>query len=412
MDRRNFIDLFSGCGGLSLGLSQAGWQGIFAIERSPDAFDTFRSNFCRHSSKYRFDWPEWLPQKAMTTAALLRRYQPELRRLRGSIDLVAGGPPCQGFSNAGKRDPNDPRNKLFREYIRIVCILEPKYLLFENVRGFDSPFDDSDEAYSDKVARRLGRKCGKREYRVYRSLVNASDFGIPQFRSRYIMIAVRADLPELASDPFAYMERMAGDFRGVRGLNGNVVGVREAIGDLEIRGQKLKMSAENSSFRQIKYTGRRKLSAYQRLMRSGVKPDHEPNSLRLANHTRRVAGRFRRILRECPRGVGLSKQNQRRLGMKKQCFTPLHPARPAGTITTLPDDMMHYNEPRILTVRENARLQSFPDWFDFRGNYTTGGCRRKTECPRYTQVGNAVPPLMAEAIGEALLHLTKPAPLG
>ena len=77
----------------------------------------------------------------------------------------------------------------------------------------------------------------------------------------------------------------------------------------------------------------------------------------------------------------------------------------ARTVTTLPDDMIHYGEPRILTVRENARLQTFPDWFSFKGKYTTGGHRRKKECPRYTQVGNAVPPLLAEAIGETLLEI-------
>ena len=77
----------------------------------------------------------------------------------------------------------------------------------------------------------------------------------------------------------------------------------------------------------------------------------------------------------------------------------------ARTVTTLPDDMIHYAEPRILTVRENARLQTFPDWFSFKGKYTTGGHRRKYECPRYTQVGNAVPPLLAEAIGETLLTI-------
>ena len=77
------------------------------------------------------------------------------------------------------------------------------------------------------------------------------------------------------------------------------------------------------------------------------------------------------------------------------------------TITTLPDDCMHYDEPRILSVRENARIQSFPDWFAFTGKYTTGGERRKSECPRYTQVGNAVPPIMAEIIGRFLIRLNR-----
>ena len=85
----------------------------------------------------------------------------------------------------------------------------------------------------------------------------------------------------------------------------------------------------------------------------------------------------------------------------------MSPTQPAPTLTTLPDDILHYGEPRILTVRECARLQSFPDWFTFHGKYTTGGDRRKVECPRYTQVGNAVPPLLAKAIGAGILKAWK-----
>jgi DNA (cytosine-5)-methyltransferase 1 len=89
-------------------------------------------------------------------------------------------------------------------------------------------------------------------------------------------------------------------------------------------------------------------------------------------------------------------------GLKKHRIYPMSDSDPAPTITTLPDDVLHYSEPRILTVRESARLQSFPDWFQFRGKFTTGGDRRTKECPRYTQVGNAVPPYLARAIGVAL----------
>lgn len=87
------------------------------------------------------------------------------------------------------------------------------------------------------------------------------------------------------------------------------------------------------------------------------------------------------------------------MNTKKAIMRVLDPNKPSVTVTTLPDDILHYDEPRILTVRECARLQSFPDWFDFSGSYTTGGQRRKVSCPKYTQVGNAVPPLMAEGMG-------------
>jgi len=98
----------------------------------------------------------------------------------------------------------------------------------------------------------------------------------------------------------------------------------------------------------------------------------------------------------------MSDHDRDRFGLLKHRVYPMSPSLPAPTITTLPDDVIHYSDPRILTVRESARLQSFPDWFEFRGKFTTGGNRRKKECPRYTQVGNAVPPLLARAIGSGI----------
>jgi DNA (cytosine-5)-methyltransferase 1 len=102
--------------------------------------------------------------------------------------------------------------------------------------------------------------------------------------------------------------------------------------------------------------------------------------------------------------VNLSDDDRMLLGMLKRRTVPMSPTQPAPTLTTLPDDILHYCDPRILTVRECARLQSFPDWFGFKGKYTTGGDRRRFDCPRYTQVGNAVPPLLARAIGIGILE--------
>jgi DNA (cytosine-5)-methyltransferase 1 len=100
--------------------------------------------------------------------------------------------------------------------------------------------------------------------------------------------------------------------------------------------------------------------------------------------------------------VVLSDNERAVLNSKKHTVVVLDPDRPSHTLTTLPDDILHYNEPRILTVREYARLQSFPDWFVFKGKYTTGGEKRRNECPRYTQVGNAVAPLVAQILGIAI----------
>lgn len=401
---KRFIDLFAGCGGLSLGLTQAGWQGVFAIEKTSDAFETLKHNLVEGTAVRGFDWPAQLPCEAMTTASLLADHSSFLAGLRGSIDLIAGGPPCQGFSFAGRRNPNDPRNKLTEEYVEIVNLVRPKLLLLENVRGFTSAFKTSTEQqaipYSEIVAGRL-EDLG---YKVFKKMLNASRFGVPQPRPRFIMIAVRADL-YTGARPFMHLEQAIREFRIGNGLpaEGDIT-VREAISDLEMDGAQLIPSTDTRGFQQIRYTPRR-LTPYQSLMRKSLDPGFAPNSLRLPNHNEETSARFRRILTRFPKGKSLRKADLEALGTKKQAFTPLHPNLLSKTITTLPDDLLHYSEPRILTVRENARIQSFPDWYDFLGKYTTGGARRKEETPRYSQVGNAVPPLMAEALGKIIQTL-------
>ena len=138
-------------------------------------------------------------------------------------------------------------------------------------------------------------------------------------------------------------------------------------------------------------------------MRSGL--SGQPTDRRLARHSPPIVARLHEILATCPEGVSIRPRDRKRLGMGKRCVTPLDGQAPAPTVTTLPDDIVHYSEARTMSVREHARLQSFPDWFSFRGPYTAGGPHRKVACPKYTQVGNAVPPLLAEAIGETLFGL-------
>ena len=144
-------------------------------------------------------------------------------------------------------------------------------------------------------------------------------------------------------------------------------------------------------------------SAYQALMRRGSRG--QPKDMRLARHRPDTVRRMADILETCQRGVCLRPEDRARLGIRKRATTPLAREAPAPTIGTVPDDFVHYARPRSMTVREHARLQSFPDWFSFEGPYTTGGKRRRMDCPRFTQVGNAVPPLLAKAIGEVLIDL-------
>ena len=128
----------------------------------------------------------------------------------------------------------------------------------------------------------------------------------------------------------------------------------------------------------------------------------EMDSMRLTRHSKEIEERFAKIISTCRKGVRMNNDDRANFKLRKQRVYPMSASAPAPTVTTLPDDILHFCDPRILTVRECARIQSFPDWFVFKGKYTTGGNLRTKECPRYTQVGNAVPPLLGLAIGLAI----------
>jgi DNA (cytosine-5)-methyltransferase 1 len=402
-----YIDLFAGCGGFSLGLGNAGWKGIFAVEKDPMAFDTFRHNLIDGDKYNHFDWPEWLPKQATTIQEILKNYPKQLSNLKGKVDLIAGGPPCQGFSLAGRRNSKDPRNKLSDEYIKMVKLVSPKYLILENVRGFNSTFKDSEgkrekQPYSMVVKARI-EALG---YNVFSDYVHSENYGVPQKRTRFIMIGIRNDLATKGAKPFELLEGLRLDFLKNKNLPAKHVSVKQAIGDLELSKSELTYhsGSEISGFKQIQYMPPNSLNAYQKLMRKGLNGS-KPNSLRIARHRPATIERFKLIQSLCQPGRGLSDENKVALGIKKQVISVLNPKEPSRTLTTLPDDLLHYSEPRILTVRENARIQSFPDDFVFRGKYTTGGSRRTQECPRYTQVGNAVPPFLGEALGAMIKGL-------
>ncbi len=397
-----FIDLFSGCGGLSLGLMQAGWEGIFAIEKTEAAFSTLSTNLLSQG-RYSYAWPEWLPRKNMEVGELIANHVENLRELRGTVDLIAGGPPCQGFSTAGKRDPNDPRNKLAEQYIKVVELVRPSYLILENVRGFNLSFkkdelkgQEQNFPYSLVVKKKL-EEIG---YGVSFKVVKSSDWGVPQHRPRFILIA-KYGVSSDDFDPFADIGLFREGFLRAKGLEvDRPVSAGEAIQDLETFGRRLipNEDSQQNGFYELSYQPPQHLNGFLSIVRAGLE-NEAPNSMRLARHSDAVRSKFSDILKNCPRGVTVSKSYKAEMEIKKQAITPLCKDLPSATVTTLPDDIIHYAEPRILTVRENARLQTFPDWFEFTGAYTTGGKQRKHTCPRYTQVGNAVPPLLAEAMG-------------
>ena len=393
-----FADAFAGCGGLSLGLLQAGLEGRFAIEHDKFAFATLKANLLAKDSKFRFTWPRWLPKEPIAVAKLLKDYLEELESMEGKIDLLVGGPPCQGFSSAGRRKHNDPRNKLFASYLRIVAALKPKAVLIENVRGFTMDFNVNRgvKNYSHKLREKLSE-----QYDVYEELIDLSQFGVPQARTRYFLLALRPGL--CAGNPFDQLrERLPSFLRSMR-LKAPVTSW-VAISDLEISRGGKQPSRETPGFDEIKYTS--PLTHFQKLMGAC---ETVPGDLRLARHSDNIADRFQEIIKlshaEGRLNTSISDEMRARFGLKKRALRVLDPDRPSPTITSLPDDLLHYREPRALTVRENARLQSFPDWFSFKGKYTTGGHLRRKEVPRFTQVANAVPPLVARAFGEMLIEL-------
>src|SRR5262249_44647560 len=133
---------------------------------------------------YRFAWPKWLPQDPISIDALLSLHKTALQSIHGSVDLLVGGPPCQGFSSAGRRRHNDPRNKLFTSYLELVHIIRPRAVLIENVRGFTVDFNS--ETRVRNFARSLRTKLAA-TYDVYEKVLNLSSFGVPQLRNRYFM---------------------------------------------------------------------------------------------------------------------------------------------------------------------------------------------------------------------------------
>jgi len=229
---------------------------------------------------------------------------------------------------------------------------------------------------NERVIQEIIRQFDCLGYHPKIKVLTASDYGVPQNRQRAFIIGSR-----LNSEKIHFNEKVD-----------RKVTVADAISDLAFlnsgqASKKYKMDIQ---------------SEYQRLMRSREELTYEENKTVLynheaANHTEKVIERFSK-LKAGQTACDLPPEFRTR----KNCLYRFHPNEPARTVLTLPDDFIHYKKPRILTVREMARLQSFPDWFEFLGPKSTGGKRRRFDVPQYTQVGNAVPPLLAEAVGKKL----------
>lgn len=396
MEKRQFyyIDLFAGCGGMSLGLANSGWKGIFAIEKDSMAFETLKFNLI--GKRKHFDWPSWLPLKEHDIGEVLENYKSQLKSLRGKVDLIVGGPPCQGFSLAGRRKEKDHRNKMIDFYINFIDLVRPKMLFFENVKGFTIGFKNKNSrgrAYSDYVWEKL-KNLG---YNVHGEILDFSKFGVPQRRKRFILVGIRG------GDPMKFFDNIVRnrvEFLQQKGLREKVT-IKDAISDLErVHGEISSINFNN--FKEGVYSNTQ--SDYQKFLRKKMIKS-SPDSHRFPNHNEKTIKKFSFILQNCLKNKNIGNDVKIKFKLKKRCIIPLQQDKESPTLTTLPDDYIHYSEPRILTVREYARIQSFDDDFEFKGKYTTGGKLRTKEVPRYTQVGNAIPPLFGEQSGIVLKEM-------
>lgn len=430
------IDLFCGAGGCSEGLIQAGFHILFSSDISDMVEVTYRN---RHSQlgliQGENTWFERSDIKDLTGETIKSRIS-NLKMFHGKdvpdIDLMIGGPSCQGFSRAGRRDKSDPRNMLFGEYVRVISEVRPKYIVLENVEGFvDMQFMGytgitgikyPDGSVTPDILRSELAEIGYNTLEP--RIMNAADYGVPQRRNRIIFIGYRGDVkapnyPEPTVSPEDY------------------ISLKDAISDLIVDDNQRESISKH-------------VSKYQMESKRGRTPDINGNPIpsnkalntELSKMTQVVKERFslykqgetgsalrKRILKE---GIDLSEKTAlvelcvEKLSLPKEDVIMLFKEAkanndevnvlltkknirqrfdenlPSATVVTIADDYISPWENRTFSVREMARCQSFDDSFEFLGKRTTGGQRRRIEVPQYTQVGNAVPPLLAKAIAEEI----------
>lgn len=336
---KKIIDLFCGAGGLSLGFEKAGFEIELAVDMWDDAIKTYNHN---HKHKVA---------ECRDIHDLSDEY---LSSLQGKITGVIGGPPCQGYSTVGTRNVNDPRNHLYLEYCRVVEKIDPKFFLIENVRGL---LTLGKGVFKDDIIDRFS-KLG---YKVSYKLLNASDYGVPQNRYRVFFIGIKDNCFEFP-DKFSYK-----------------VSCKEALSDLPSLDVYDLFSDIYSS---------EPLNKYQELMRyaSPELTNHEPT-----RHTNQT----KEIISMIPDGGKISDLPEEYWSIRKynKAFQRMNSNLPSNTIDTGHRNYFHYEESRVPSVRESARIQSFPDDFEFLGSKTS----------QYKQVGNAVPPLLAEVIAKQIL---------
>jgi DNA (cytosine-5)-methyltransferase 1 len=408
--RLNCIDLFAGCGGLSTGLHDAGFRTLLFSELNKDASATFQANHPGAASEGD------VHRLTANSGNLLKSY---LKKWKAdgidTIDLVCGGPPCQGYSGIGHRrtfklDKEEiPSNHLFEQMVRVVELVQPKIFLFENVAGLLSarwtPAGSKGEIFRDVIGTRIG--FGKlKNYDIRWELVHAKDYGVPQNRPRVLIVGINTDYLDSPTsepaedDPKSVIAPTAVKQGWLPAATNNAPDLVDLLSDLT-GGKGRREGADNSYWSEPKSSIQRWLRTKNgKLLGKGDLLTEQEYS----NHKPKVLEKFEYMLKHG------SIHPDHKTKKFAQRVLPKRWAKggPSITATSLADDYVHFSEPRTLTVREWARLQTFPDWYVFKGPRTTGGRRRagdpskgdwSRDVPRYTQIGNAVPVLLAKALG-------------
>ncbi len=335
MQQFSFIDLFSGAGGLLRGFMNAGFSPVFSVEMWKPAIETHKLNY---------------PTVDVITRDIREIGNEEIKQYSGKVDVIIGGPPCQGFSTIGKRLVKDPRNELVFEFIRFVNVIQPKAFLMENVKGLLSSDGGKTKAAIVEEFKSIG-------YTVVSTVLCAADYGVPQLRNRVFFLGLRNDCGVTPSFPKACCAK------------DNYATVGNAIMDL--------VGKENKVPNHIPMKHNKTVEARIAFIREGegIPSDGLPDELShgsrrdyVKNEIKNFSHVYRRLSRNSP----------------STTMVPGHNAFP-----------LHPPENRSLTVREAARLQTFPDDVVFCGT-------RQDQC---IQVGNAVPIKLAEALAHHISSL-------
>lgn len=383
------IDLFSGAGGLSCGLKQSGFTALIANELVPQYAETYKINY-----------PETHVIVGDVRNVCEKNILKMLNVVEGEIDLIAGGPPCQGFSiNAPIRSLDDARNHLFKDFLRVVSAVKPKAVLIENVPGIIS-------LGKGTVVEQIYKELQSLGYSVSHRILFAGHYGIPQMRFRTVFIAIKNFNQEISFPEPRFAAKAVANFTGAKELClaslplfsqplQSHVSVWDALSDLP--------EIENGqSISPNKYL-EKPLNAFQEYLRL--------NSSKLSAHyCAKIAEINLERLKHIPQGgswrdipedllpAGLKRA--RRSDHTKR-YGRLHPQALCSTVLTKCDphwgSFFHPVQDRVISVREAARIQSFPDDYQFSGSITQ----------QYEQIGNAVPPLLGKAIGDEIVKMLK-----